>query len=127
MNKADEILARLSAAPQPVIDNPEELTGLIMSAIEQDSARSPNVVERVLIPVVRAILSLAAIWSIGFFIYLQIDDASSARMETTSASSRDVTIDRASTLKEAYKDYLCNDCRQTISYTKLRSKRYENK
>ena len=38
MNKTNDILEKLKAAEQPVIDNPDELTDLIMSSLPEQDA-----------------------------------------------------------------------------------------
>ena len=128
MNKTDDILEKLKHAPQPVIDNPEELTEMIMSLLpaspegrgeEKREGRSIN-----LIPFVRAVLSMAAMWIIGFFIYLQFEG--STPLEAGNCMLSDVPQNGA-TLREVYKNRLCQECKKTISYTKIRSKLYENK
>ena len=125
MNKTDDILEKLKHAPQPQIDNPEELTDFIMRSL--DSAPSQH--ERVgggavILPIVRTVLSLAAMWIVGFFIYLQYD----AAPPTAKANLLSPGGGReGATLREVYKYRLCQDCKKTISYTQIRSKLYENK
>ena len=119
MNKTDEILERLKAQ-QPLIDNPDELTEQIMSKLDSLPAKK----ESVLLPVVRTVLSLAAMWIVGFFIYLQFDVT--APIEEKNCILSEVPQNGA-TLREVYKNRLCQDCKKTISYTKIRSKLYENK
>lgn len=129
MNKTDDILEKLKHAPQPVIDNPEELTEMIMSFLpaspegrgeEKREGRSIN-----LIPFVRAVLSMAAMWIIGFFIYLQYDVATPS--EANNSSPLGGSWEGASTLREVYKYRFCQDCKKTISYTQIKSMLYENK
>ena len=69
MNNIDEILERLKGA-QPEIDNPDEFTNLIMSALpEHDSAPKTPEKEPRIIKMVRIILSTAAVLLIGLFLY----------------------------------------------------------
>ena len=125
MNKTDDILEKLKHAPQPVIDNPEELTEMIMSRL----GPAPSLQRRagggsIILPLVRTVLSLAAMWIIGFFIYLQYEASPRGGME--GAISRG-GWEGASTLREVYKYRLCQDCKKTISYTQIKSMLYENK
>ena len=117
MNNIDDILQRLQAAEQPMIDHPDELTERIMKGL--DSQDSPPAL---ILPLIRTVLSLAALWIIGFFIYLQFESATPVVQEALPERGTG-----ASTLKDIYKDYLCQDCKKTISYTQLRNKLYENK
>ena len=126
MNNIDDILDRLQSAKQPALDCPEELTDMIMDSL--DSPPALPVLEggeSYILPLIRTALSLAAMWIIGFFIYLQFDVAVPVAQE--SQSSQKGAGSEASTLKEVYKDRLCQDCKKTIRYTQIRSKLYENK
>jgi len=135
MNRTDDILEKLKNMQQPEIDNPEELTERIMSRIgplpaspEGESltpvpspvreGRSIN-----FLPIVRTILSLAAMWIVGFFLYLQYEAYPRGGMEGAPV----VASEGASTLREVYKYRLCQDCKKTISYTQIKSKLYEKK
>ena len=132
MNSIDNILERLQSAEQPVIDNPDELTERIMKSLDATDSSSKVIT---LLPIVRAILSIAALWIIGFFIYLQFDDQLlTGPLSLLPSLSGEGSGERprgeasgASTLREVYKKRLCADCKNTISYTQLRSKLYENK
>lgn len=124
MNKTDDILEKLKHAPQPQIEDSEELTELIMSSLTPVSSpvrerRSIN-----FLPIVRTILSFAAMWIVGFFIYLQYETSPRGGME--GAISRGGQAG-ASTLRKVYKYRLCQDCKKTISYTQIKSMLYENK
>ena len=123
MSKTDEILEKLKNTQQPQIDNPEEMTDLIMGSLTPNlfterERRSINY-----LPVVRAVLSFAAMWILGFFIYLQYDAAAPKEM----AGFPQGSTEGACTLREVYKYRLCQDCKKTISYTQIKSKLYENK
>ena len=125
MNKTNDILEKLKHVPQPVIDNPEELTEMIMSRLDP----APSLQRRagggsIILPLVRTVLSLAAMWIIGFFIYLQYEASPRGGMER--AISRG-GWEGASTLREVYKYRLCQDCKETISYTQIKSMLYEKK
>lgn len=125
MNNIDDILQRLQEVEQPVIDNPDELTERIMKGLT--AVPSPVREGRIVsfLPIIRTILSFAALWIIGFFIYLQFD--ASQPIVKNEPLSIGEGREGASTLREVYKDYLCQDCKKTISYTQIRTKLYENK
>ena len=125
MKNIDEIMERLQAAEQPVIDHADELTERIMKGLTPvpSSVREGRTVS--FLPLIRTVLSLAALWIIGFFIYLQFDVA--APIEAKDSLPFGGGREGASTLREVYKHRLCQDCKNTISYTQLRSKLYENK
>ena len=88
----------------------------------------PSLTERVIgrsLPILRTVLSIAALWLVGFFIYLQIDAAPPVAEQALPSMEG---LERgASTLRDVYKGYLCQDCKESISYTQLRNKLYENK
>ena len=69
MNNINEILKRLKGA-QPEIDDPDEFTDLIMSALpERDSAPKTSEKESRVVKFVRIALSTAAVLLVGLFIY----------------------------------------------------------
>ena len=130
MNNIDEILERLQSAEQPVIDNTEEMMERIMRGIDSQNPLSVPVQPvrtgsrgEYSLLILRTVLSLAALWIIGFFIYLQYDIVVPVESNTSSQGG----AEGSSTLKEVYKDRLCQDCKKTISYTQIRSMLYENK
>jgi len=130
MNNIDVILERLQSAKQPALEHPEELTDRIMSSLDSlgSEVATPSPAERLkgnTLLILRTALSLAAMWIIGFFIYLQFDTVAPVAQESL-PSTKD-TGSGSSTLKEVYKDRLCQDCKKTIRYTQIRSKLYENK
>ena len=130
MNNIDNILERLQSAEQPVLDNPEELTERVMRSLNSQVSKVtiPSLTERVIarsLPILRTVLSIAALWLVGFFIYLQIDAAPPVAEQALPSMEG---LERgASTLRDVYKGYLCQDCKETISYTQLRYMLYENK
>lgn len=117
MNKTDDILERLKNAPQPQIDLTEE----IMNNPLLTSPRGGKGAGRTLF-LVRTVLSLAAMWIVGFFIYLQYEASPRGGMEGVISQGGW----EGATLREVYKYRLCQDCKKTISYTQIRSKLYEN-
>ena len=127
MNKTDNILEKLRNAPQPVIDNADELTERIMSSLGPLPA-SPKGEKKgsrtaIILPFVRTVLSFAAMWIVGFFIYLQYDVAAPTAKAYFLPTGDG--LKGAPTLREAYKSRLCQDCKKTISYTQIKSKLYE--
>ena len=121
MNKTDDILEKLQTMQQPVIDNPDEMVEKIISLLPA-STRGGNETSRVLI-FMRTVLSFAAMWIVGFFIYLQYDVATPSEITASPREGQE----GASTLREVYKYRFCQDCKKTISYTQIKSMLYENK
>ena len=119
MNKTDDILERLKGR-MPSTPNPDELTERIMEKLDSLPAKR----KPVLLPLVRTVLSLAAMWIVGLFIFLQFET-------TTPKEEKGFTLSElpqsGATLREVYKNRLCRECKKTISYTKIRSMLYENK
>ena len=118
MNRTDDILERLKNVEKPQIDLTEE----IMNNPLLTSPRGGKEASRTLI-FVRAVLSMAAMWIVGFFIYLQYEAYPRGGMEGAPV----VASEGASTLREVYKYRLCQDCKKTISYTQIKNRLYENK
>ena len=119
MNRTDDILEKLKNMQQPQIDLTEEImsrVGSLPNPVRE--GRSIN-----FLPIVRTVLSLAAMWIVGFFIYLQYEAYPRGGMEGAPV----VASEGASTLREVYKYRLCQDCKKTISYTQIRKMLYENK
>ena len=130
MNKTDDILEKLKNVQQPEIDLTEEILSLLPTSPQGESltpvpspvreGRSIN-----FMPVIRTVLSLAAMWIVGFFIYLQYDVANP--LEANNLLPSGGGREGGSTLREVYKYRLCQECKKTISYTQIRSMLYENK
>ena len=119
MNRTDDILEKLKNMEKPQIDLTEEIISSltpIPSPVRE--GRSIN-----FLPIVRTVLSLSAMWIVGFFIYLQYEASPRGGMEGAPV----VASEGASTLREVYKYRLCQDCKKTISYTQIKSKLYEKK
>ena len=125
MNKTDDILEKLKAMQQPQIDNPEELTDLIMGNLTSVPSPVKKGKSINFMPIVRTVLSMAAMWIIGFFIYLQYDVPTPT--EKNNLLSPGEGREGASTLREVYKYRLCQDCKKTIRYTQIKSMLYENR
>lgn len=123
MNKTDDILEKLKNANQPEIDMTEEIMNnpLLTSPMGEEKGFGKSIN---FLPIVRMVLSLAAMWIVGFFIYLQYDVA--APSEANNSSPFGEGREGASTLREVYKYRLCQECKKTISYTQIRTMLYEN-
>ena len=129
MNRTDDILEKLKNMQQPQIDLTEEIMNnpLLTSPEGKSLTPVPSPVREGrsinFLPIVRTVLSLAAMWIVGFFIYLQYEAYPRGGMEGAPV----VASEGASTLREVYKYRLCQDCKKTISYTQIKSKLYEKK
>ena len=129
MNRTDDILEKLKNMQQPQIDLTEEIMNnpLLTSPEGKSLTPVPSPVREGrsinFLPIVRTVLSLAAMWIVGFFIYLQYEAYPRGGMEGAPV----VASEGASTLREVYKYRLCQDCKKTISYTQIKNRLYENK
>ena len=124
MNKTDDILEKLKNVEKPQIDLTEEILSLLPASPEGRGEEKRASGGTVILPIVRTVLSLAAMWIVGFFIYLQYDVA--APSEANNSSPFGEGREGASTLREVYKYRLCQECKKTISYTQIRTMLYEN-
>ena len=121
MNNIDEILERLKGA-QPEIDNPDELTDLIMSALPDSNTESktPEKESRI-VKFVRIVLTAAAVLLVGLFIYTNDLDADTPTTTQTNYQISGFT----------YGDYLKNvytnrHNKASINYLQLKKLHYEN-
>ena len=124
MNNIDEILERLQNLEQPEMDDADEFTDLIMSALPDRNANTPkhtvNKEPRV-IKLVRVILSAAAVLLVGLFLYTNVMDT---ELPTTTQNNYNIT-------GFSYGDYLKNvytnrQNRATINYSQLKKLNHEN-
>lgn len=120
MNNIDEILERLKGA-QPEIDNPDEFTDLIMSALpdRNTESKTPEKESRI-VKFVRIVLTAAAVLLVGLFIYTNDLDA-----DTPSTTQTNYHITGFS-----YGDYLKNvytnrHNKASINYLQLKKLNYE--
>ena len=119
MKRTEDILEKLKKVEKPQIDLTEEIiSSLTPVPSPVREGRSIN-----FLPIVRTVLSLAAMWIVGFFLYLQYEAYPRGGMEGAPV----VASEGASTLREVYKYRLCQDCKKTISYTQIKNILYENK
>ena len=131
MNKTDEILERLRTAQQPVIDDPDMLLERIMGSLDaQDSqATTFSLKGRQWdgsLVIIRTVLSIAALWLIGLFIYTTSDTPAHQLHEQQGLPYYTYSVSSGSTLKDVYTSRQRKE-KTTVSYTQLRSKLYENK
>ena len=133
MNKTDDILEKLKTIEQPAIDNPDALTDLIMSSLpEQDAPQKEqsNKPQAILITL-RIISSIAALWLIGLFFYLQVEPTS----KTETANNNKIEKQRPEpqpayctegTPREILMCYMERRKAQPHIYQQLKQKIYEN-
>ncbi|MBO7566052.1 MAG: hypothetical protein J6T60_03015 [Bacteroidales bacterium] len=121
MNNIDEILERLKGA-QPEIDNPDEFTDLIMSALpdRNTESKTPEKESRI-VKFVRIVLTAAAVLLVGLFIYTNDLDADTPTTTQTNYQISGFT----------YGDYLKNvytnrQNKASINYSQLKKLNYEN-
>ena len=121
MNNIDEILERLKGA-QPEIDNSDEFTDLIMSALPDRKAATPKPGKsEQIIKFVRWALSAAAVLLIGLFLYINDIDG-----DTPTTTQNNYHLKGFS-----YGDYLKNvytnrHNKASINYLQLKKLHYEN-
>ncbi len=124
MNNIDEILERLQNLEQPEMDDADEFTDLIMSALPDRNANTPKQTvkqEPRVIKLVRVILSAAAVLLVGLFLYTNVMDT---ELPTTTKNNYNIT-------GFSYGDYLKNvytnrQNRATINYSALKKLNHEN-
>ena len=127
MNKTDDILEKLKAAGQPTIDNPDELTELIMSNLPEQ-AGSPRQMGAGLAPgailiALRIVSSIAALWLIGLF--LDTTSTEPNNKEQQGLYGQTIDLMQGSTLKDVYTSRLRASQEKSISYTQLKTMHYE--
>jgi len=121
MNNIDEILERLKGA-QPEIDNPDEFTNLIMSALPDRKAESktPEKESRI-VKFVRIVLSAAAVLLIG--LYLNINDIDTDTPASTQTNYHLKGFSYGDYLKNVYTN---RHNKASINYLQLKKLNYEN-
>ena len=128
MDKIDDILERLSAQ-QPDIDNPSELTDLILANLPE-RREAPHRQEETtsqtcrFLTLLRVVSSIAAIWLVGLFLYVN-EPVSVTQRKMDVVHYYTNTLPAGSTLKDVYTSRRQKD--KQISYTQLRTKYYEKK
>jgi hypothetical protein len=121
MNNIDEILERLKGA-QPEIDNPDEFTDLIMSALpdRNTESKTPEKGSRI-VKFVRIVLTAAAVLLVGLFIYTNDLDADTPTTTQTNYQISGFTY--GDYLKNVYTNRHNN---ASINYSQLKKLNYEN-
>ena len=121
MNNIDEILERLKGA-QPEIDNPDEFTDLIMSALpdRNTESKTPEKESRI-VKFVRIVLTAAAVLLVGLFIYTNDLDADTPTTTQTNYQISGFTY--GDYLKNVYTNRHNN---ASINYLQLKKLNYEN-
>ena len=71
MNKTEDILEKLKAVEQPIIDDSDALTDLIMSNLPEQAG--VGLAPGAILIALRIITSVAALYLIGLFFYLQVE------------------------------------------------------
>ena len=133
MNKTNDILEKLKAVGQPVIDNPDELTDLIMSSLpeqpvpQKESSTKPQTI----LVALRVISSMAALYLVGLFFYLQQESV--AKVETAynnkveqQQPAPQPTYCMEGTPREILMCYIERRKAQPHIYQQLKQKNYEN-
>lgn len=120
MNKTDEILERLKDW-QPSLDNPDELTELIMAKLPARETADHGQWKLILGRSLQYVSTIAAACLIGLFLYQQSPTKTTNEVPHYYTSSRSA----GSTLKEVY----TRPQQQSglISYNQLKKKLYEKK
>ncbi len=121
MNNIDEILERLKGA-QPEIDNPDEFTDLIMSALpdRNTESKTPEKESRI-VKFVRIVLTAAAVLLVGLFIYTNDLDADTPTTTQTNYQISGFTY--GDYLKKVYTN---RQNKASINYSQLKKLNYEN-
>ena len=121
MNNIDEILERLKGA-QPEIDNPDEFTDLIMSALpdRNTESKTPEKESRI-VKFVRIVLTAAAVLLVGLFIYTNDLDADTPTTTQTNYQISGFTY--GDYLKKVYTN---RQNKASINYLQLKKLNYEN-
>ena len=135
MNKTEDILERLKAVEQPIIDNPDELTDLIMSNLPEQTGnplqtgegRTPGAI----LTALRIVSSMAAIYLIGLFFYLQVEPTSKTETAYNNKVEKQQPAPQPAyctegTPREILMCYLERREAQPHIYQQLKQKTYEN-
>lgn len=134
MNKTDDILEKLKAVEQPAIDNPDALTDLIMSSLpEQDTPQKEqsNKHQAILIAL-RIVSSIAALYLIGLFFYLQHEPVAKVETAYTNKVEKQQPAPQPAycmegTPREILMCYMERRQAQPDTYKQLKRMSYENK
>ena len=122
MNNIDQILDNLKGQ-QPIIGDANRLTDSIMNRIDQPSGRRRHITIAL---VARTVLSAAAIWLIGLFIYQTSFDSVPQNTDNQNIAYQIDNLQRISARKNAYASRQEVNAIKTISYIQLKKMYYEN-
>ena len=133
MNKTEDILEKLKAAGQPAIDNPDELTELIMSNLPEQKAphKELSAKSHAILIALRIISSMAALYLVGLFFYLQqkpvakVETAYNNKVEEPQPAPQPAYCTEG-TPREILMCYLERREAQPHIYQQLKQKSYEN-
>lgn len=111
MNKIDDILNSLQGQ-QPAISDSKALTDGIMQRLDSHAAL-PDSPESFMLSAVRIVLTMAAAWLVGLFIYQQLTD----KRALQGSASYVADLPQGQALKDAYLRSMQKERQQTLSYT----------
>ena len=134
MNKTDDILEKLKTIEQPAIDNPDALTDLIMSNLPEQKAphKELSAKSHAILIALRIISSVAAIYLVGLFFYLQqepvakVETAYNNKVEEPQPAPQPAYCTEG-TPREILMCYLEHRQAQPDTYKQLKQMSYENK
>jgi hypothetical protein len=133
MNKTNDILEKLRAAEQPAIDDPDALTDLIMSNLPEQDAPQKEQSQKphAILITLRVISSVAAIYLVGLFFYLQqkpvakVETAYTNKVEKQQPAPQPAYCTEG-TPREILMCYLEHRQAQPDTYKQLKRMNYEN-
>ncbi len=129
MNKTEDILEKLKAIEQPIIDNPDALTDLIMSNLPEQEA--PASKPQAMLTVLRIVSSIAALYLVGLFFWLQqepvakVETAYNNKVEEPQPAPQPAYCTEG-TPREILMCYMERREAQPHIYQQLKQKSYEN-
>lgn len=124
MNRTEDILARLQGQ-QPEISNPDELTSLIMSRLDDADKQKTAGSRRAVIRTLYAVSAMAAIWLIGMFVFA--GNPAEHQQNTNIAIIQATHTSRGERLKKMYAARQQKYQSKQLSYTQLKRMLYENR
>ena len=124
MNRTEDILARLQCQ-QPEISNPDELTSLIMSRLDDADRQKTAGGRRAVIRTLYAVSAMAAVWLIGMFVFA--GNPAEHQQNTNVAIIHTGHVSRGETLKRMYAVHQQKYQSKQLSYTQLKRMLYENR
>lgn len=122
MSKTDELLERLRTQ-QPVLSDPDELTAHILDNLPPQEILPKC--EPVAMLVLRVVSTLAAVWLVGLFLYVNMPTISAPQTANEVPHYHNSTLSQGGTLEAVYQRHQRQD--KQISYNQIRKMLYENK